>query len=90
MIRVAEVLSDTNIGGAGRLLLTRFALSDKEQFDERIVLPSNSELCGEFLNLGYTPHEMNFCKDRSWDVSGVIPLYRYFSKTSPDIVNCHG
>ena len=90
MIRVAEVLSDTNIGGAGRLLLTRFALSDKEQFDERIVLPSNSELCGEFLNLGYTPHEMNFCKDRSWDMSGVIPLYRYFSKTSPDIVNCHG
>lgn len=90
MIRVAEVLSDTNIGGAGRLLLTRFALSDREQFDERIVLPSGSELCKEFEKLGYTPHIMSFCKDKSWDLSGVFPLYRYFLKTSPDIVNCHG
>ena len=38
MIKVVEVLSDTNIGGAGRLLLTRFALSDKQKFDESIVL----------------------------------------------------
>ncbi len=90
MIRVAEVLSDMNIGGAGRLLLTRFALSDKEQFDERIVLPSGSELCGEFEKLGYTPHTIDYCKDKSCDLSGIVPLYRYFLKTSPDIVNCHG
>ncbi len=90
MIRVAEILSDTNIGGAGRLLLNRFALSDKEQFEERIVLPSGSELFGEFKKLGYTPHTIDFCKDKSCDISGIFPLYRYFLKTSPDIVNCHG
>ena len=34
-IKVFEVLSDMNIGGAGRLLLTRFALSDCEKFDQK-------------------------------------------------------
>ena len=90
MIRVAEILSDSNIGGAGRLLLARFSLSDREMFDERIVLPLGSELCEEFKGLGYTPYEMKFCNDKSLDLSGIYPLYRYFRRTYPDIVNCHG
>ena len=90
MIKVVEVLSDTNIGGAGRLLLTRFALSDKQKFDESIVLPCESELCGEFEILGYKPRIIKFCKDKSFDIAGIIPLYRHFKDVSPDIVNCHG
>ena len=90
MIKVVEVLSDTNIGGAGRLLLTRFALSDKEKFDESIVLPCQSELCCEFEHLGYKPLIIKFCKDKSFDIAGIIPLYRHFRAASPDVVNCHG
>ena len=90
MIKVVEVLSDTNIGGAGRLLLTRFALCNTDMFDEHIVLPKESELIAEFEKLGYKPHLLGFCKDRSFDVGGIIPFYRYFKNIKPDIVNCHG
>ena len=90
MIKVVEVLSDTNIGGAGRLLLTRFALSKRNVFEEHIVLPTDSELVSEFKKIGYTPQLFNACKDKSFDLLGIIPLYRYFKNIRPDIVNCHG
>ena len=89
-IKVAEVLSDTNIGGAGRLLLTRFRLSDRERFEESIILPSGSELEDCFLELGYEPSPMKYCMNRSFDVREIVSLRRYFKRSRPDIVNAHG
>ena len=89
-IKVAEVLSDTNIGGAGRLLLTRFRLSDRDKFEQRIILPRGSELESCFIELGYEPSSMRYCMNRSFDIREVISLRRYFKHSRPDIVNCHG
>ena len=89
-IKVFEVLSDMNIGGAGRLLLTRFALSDCEKFDQKILLPKGSELEKEFEKIGYSPIQMSGCMDRSFDIRGIIYLYKYFKRKRPDIVNSHG
>ena len=89
-IKVVEVLSDTNIGGAGRLLLTRFYLSDRERFEQNIVLPKGSELEKCFFDIGYEPVPMNCCADRSFDVRGILSLFRYFKSAKPDIVNSHG
>ena len=90
MIKVSEVLSDTNIGGAGRLLLTRFRLSDRGEFKQSIVLPKGSELENCFLGLGYRATRMKYCMNKSFDVREVVSLYRYFKTTRPDIVNSHG
>ena len=89
-IKVFEVLSDTNIGGAGRLLLTRFRLSDREKFEQSIILPRGSELENCFLEIGYEPVFMKYCMNRSFDVREISSLCRYFKSTKPDIVNSHG
>ncbi len=89
-IKVAEVLSDTNIGGAGRLLLTRFRLSDRERFEQRIILPRGSELENCFIDIGYQPSFMKYCMNRSFDVREILSLIKYFRESCPDIVNSHG
>lgn len=89
-IKVAEVLSDTNIGGAGRLLLTRFRLSDREKFEQIIILPQGSELENYFIDIGYQPSPMRYCMDRSFDVREIASLIKYFKESRPDIVNSHG
>ena len=89
-IKVFEVLSDMNVGGAGRLLLTRMALSEKGKFDEQIVIPKGSLLEDEFRSIGYSPIFMSHCKDRSFDIREIINLYKLFKKEGPDIVNAHG
>ncbi len=89
-IKVAEIISDTNIGGAGRLLLTRLSVCDRERFDERVVLPENSELTQGFLDLGYTPYHIRYSADKSFDIRAVFELYKYFRASKPDIINAHG
>ncbi len=89
-IKVAEVLSDTNIGGAGRLLLTRFRLSNREKFEQSIILPRGSELEPCFIELGYAPSPMEYCMNRSFDFREILYLRRYFKRLGPDIVNAHG
>ena len=89
-IKVFEVLSDMNIGGAGKLLLTRMSLSDKEKFDEQVIIPRGSLLEDEFRNIGYSPVFMKYCKDRSFNIREIINLCKLFKKEAPDIVNAHG
>ena len=43
-IKVLHVLTDKNIGGAGRWLLYYLKYHDREQFDVRVVLPLGSQL----------------------------------------------
>ena len=43
-IKVIEVSSDTNIGGAGKCLLTLLENFDYNTFDIKVVLPKNSLL----------------------------------------------
>ena len=44
MIKVLNILTDTNIGGAGRLLVNYLHNFDREKFDVKVVLPKNSAL----------------------------------------------
>ena len=46
-IKVIEVSSDTNIGGAGKCLLTLLENFDYNTFDVKVVLPKNSKNCGK-------------------------------------------
>ena len=39
MIRVMNVISDTNIGGAGRVLLNYLRYAGREQFETLVALP---------------------------------------------------
>ena len=44
MIKILHVISDQNIGGAGRLLLNLLACGDRERFCFAVVVPVGSRL----------------------------------------------
>ena len=44
MIRVLNVISDTNIGGAGRVILNYLRYSDREAFETLVAVPRGSLL----------------------------------------------
>lgn len=89
-IKVVEVITDTNIGGAGRLLLCRLKQSDRETFEETVVLPQGSALTREVNELGIKCISMKCCYDRSFDIKGIYCLYKIFKRCAPDLVNAHG
>jgi len=93
-IKVVEVITDTNIGGAGRLLLTRLRsmrnYSEEITFDEEVIIPQGSELEQELKNSAVKYKTMKCCFDKSFDLRAIFFLFRYLREEKPDIVNMHG
>lgn len=89
MIKVVEVISDTNIGGAGRLLLARLEESDRLRFDETVILPRASKLCPHLEDLGVKYIEIDGCADRSLDMFAILKLWREIRRVRPHILNSH-
>ena len=89
-MRVLEAISDTNIGGAGRLLLTRLANSDKDRITTAVVLPEGSRLIPEFEKLSVECYIIKGCADKSFDRRAISSLCSVMRDFSPDIVNAHG
>lgn len=89
-MKVLEIISDTNIGGAGVLLVSRLRHSDRRRVQTTVLLPRNSQLKKRFLAIGVSVLEMNGCRDRSMDIGSILKIARIIRKASPDIVHCHG
>lgn len=89
MIKVVEVISDTNIGGAGRLLLSRIKYSNKKRFKYIVILPKDSLLSPLLKNAGANIIEIEGCRDKSFDLKVIISLYKTIKFISPSIVNSH-
>ena len=89
-MRVLEVISDTNIGGAGMLLLARLRHSDRARFLTTVLLPSGSALEARFRQIGISVCCMKGCQDRSNDMGHVAELVRIIRRLRPALINCHG
>ncbi len=89
MIKVIHVLSDTNIGGAGRLLVNYLKHFDKSVFDIAVVLPKNSLLSPEVEKTGFRVIEVDGIADKSMDFSAIGILKKLFKQEKPDIVHTH-
>ena len=74
MLRVVEVVSDMNIGGAGRLLLDRIKNMDREKFDITVVIPKGSMLKEPLLLENVNVCEVNGGKNRSLDIRGFLGM----------------
>jgi glycosyltransferase involved in cell wall biosynthesis len=90
MIRVVEVISDTNIGGAGILLINRLSCYDRSVFTEYVILPKGSMLKKRLLQIGVKVFEINGCFDRSFDTGAIIEITSILKKLKPHILNAHG
>lgn len=89
-MRVVEVISDSNIGGAGVLLLNRLRHTDTSKYDVRVLLPRGSKLCERIATLKIKYTELNVRADRSFSFLAVFEYVRALRRIAPDVVNCHG
>ncbi len=88
-IKVIEVSSDTNIGGAGKCLITLLENFDYGNFDVSVILPCGSLLKSSIEGLGVKVSEVDGIADKSLDLSAVRALYEIFRREKPDVVHTH-
>ncbi len=90
MIKIVQVVSDSNIGGAGRYLLNYLKYYDRTGYDVTVIVPEGSLLC-EFVQQYSEVHlvEAPFMTDKSFDKRCVKYLKRLFKNIKPDILHTH-
>ena len=66
-IKVVEVSSDSNIGGAGKCILTFLKTFDREKFDVSVILPRNSLLKPEVEKYRVKVFEADNLAEKSLD-----------------------
>ena len=90
MIKVMHCISDTNFGGAGRVLLNYLQHFDADNFDVIVVVPKGSKLLTYFDVNSYRVIEFDGLFDRSYNKEDVKKLTELIAKEQPDIVHSHG
>lgn len=89
MIKVINVISDTNIAGAGKCLINFCKNYDNKKFDLIVIIPKDSELKTELEKTKVRLIEIDGLKDKSWDFKALFKLIEIFREERPDIVHTH-
>ncbi len=89
LIKAINVISDTNIGGAGRILLGFLESYDREKISLEVFLPPESFLKKEIESRGVPVTEVPGIEDKSFDWGAVSRLRKLFKEKAPDIVHAH-
>ena len=88
--KIIEVSSDTNIGGAGKCILTLLENINREIFDVKALIPKNSLLKEHITKLGVDVIEVDGMADKSLDKGDIGKLKKIFLEEKPDLVHTHG
>ncbi|MCL2352698.1 MAG: glycosyltransferase [Firmicutes bacterium] len=88
-MKVLHILSDTNIGGAGRCALTLAKYLNGPECAVEVILPENSALRPEFEKIGVGVTEAPRIGERSFDPRAIAGLLRLIRAKNPDIVHTH-
>lgn len=89
MYHIVEVSSDTNIGGAGRCLLTLLTHFDRKKFHITVILPKKSLLKPQVEALGVPVYEVDAIAEKSLSWKAVSALKHLFRQLKPDLVHTH-
>ena len=90
MLKIFQVVSDTNIGGAGRYLLNYLKYFDRKKFQVTVVMPEGSllrEFVSEYSDV--TVVQAPYMADKSYDRRCASFLTRLFKEAKPDILHTH-
>lgn len=90
MMNVYQVVSDTNVGGAGRYMLNYVRHYDRSKYRVTVLIPENSmlkPLLEAFPDVTVT--EVPFMADKSYDKRCVKAMQEIFSGKTIDIVHTH-
>lgn len=89
MIKVLNIISDSNIGGAGRLLINYLHNFDRTKFDIYVAMPENSDLKPLVENEKYPVIELKGIRDKSFDIRAIREIRKVIKDLKPDIVHTH-
>ncbi len=89
MKKILQVSSDSNIGGAGKCILTYCKYADRTSFDISVVLPENSLLKPELQKLDIPVIEVPYLAEKSLDKRAIGVLRQVFREEKPDLVHTH-
>ena len=90
MVKILNIISDTNIGGAGRVIENYLSCRDTTKFDVAVALPKDSLLTPSLKKLGARIYEIDGLRDKSFDLKAVSALKKVIKADDPDIVHTHG
>lgn len=90
MTHVVQVLSDTNIGGAGKYLINYLKYFNRQAFRVTVILPEGSQLSAYVREMqDVTLLEMPYMADQSYNKRCVAVLKELFTNIKPDILHTH-
>lgn len=87
--KIIEVSSDSNIGGAGKVLITLLKNFDYDEVDVKVILPPDSLLKPEISELGIEVIEVEGIAEKSLDFKSILKLRKIFKTEKPDLVHTH-
>ena len=90
MTRVLNIISDSNIGGAGRVLLNYLQYADRAHYETHIAVPVGSLLIEPLAAVGGSVHEVDGIAERSYHKADVPLLKALIQDLKPDLVHTHG
>ena len=90
MTRIIHIISDSNIGGAGRCLVNYLRCHDRSRFAVSVILPRGSLLIPEVAALNVPYFEVDGIAERSFSPETVGTLFSLLRSEKPAIVHTHG
>ena len=90
MKRILNIISDTNIGGAGRVILNYLNYTDRSRFETLVAVPRGSLLKEPLEKAGAKVYEVDGMADRSYHKDDVKLLKDLIRELKPDLVHTHG
>ena len=87
MIKILLVSSDSNIGGAGRVILSYLEMCDREKFDILVAVPTGSLLKPRIEKLGFNICEVEGIAEKSLSLQTIKSFVKIIKEYKPDIVH---
>lgn len=88
-IKILNVISDTNIGGAGKCVINYCKNRDKDKYEIIVAMPKDSLLKPEIEFTGAKVIEIDGLRDKSLDIPAISKIKKIIKQEKPDIVHTH-
>ena len=89
MIKVLNIISDKNIGGAGKCVLIFAENYDRTKIDLSVAVPEGSKLIEPLKKTCVKVYEVKGIADKSFSREGVKELKKLIKQIKPDVVHTH-
>ncbi|MDR0838340.1 MAG: glycosyltransferase [Oscillospiraceae bacterium] len=89
MIKVVNIITDSNIGGAGVVLINFMHRTDTSKFKHLVVVPRGSMLTERLRSPEITVIELDGIAERSFSPKALGAFRKIFADFKPDVVHTH-